>query len=136
MFEHFVEAQSETYHEALAELAAGWKRSHWMWFIFPQLAGLGRSPMAQKFALKDVTEAKAYLDHPLLGARLREAVATVLPHATHASAHDIFGSPDDLKFCSSLTLFAQAAPEETLFRAALEAFYGGVEDEATVRLIQ
>lgn len=132
MFEHFLEAQEPVFEAALAELAAGRKRSHWMWFVFPQIRGLGRSPMAERFAVRGRGEATDYLDHPVLGERLRSATQAVLRHRGK-TAHDIFGSPDDLKFRSSMTLFAHAAQEEALFRDALTAFYAGIEDAETVR---
>lgn len=132
MFEHFLEAQLHTYEQALAELRRGKKQTHWMWFIFPQIKGLGRSEMAQRFALPSTTAAAAYLGHPILGARLRETTRTVLLHSSKATAHDIFGSPDDLKFGSCMTLFAHAAPGDPLFAQALEAFYNGAEDPETL----
>ena len=116
--ERFVEAQAPVYPRALAELTAGRKQSHWMWFVFPQLSGLGRSPMAQHYAIHSLEEARSYLAHPLLGARLKECTSTVLG-VIGKSAHEIFDTPDDLKFHSSMTLFAHAAPDEPLFRAAL-----------------
>jgi uncharacterized protein (DUF1810 family) len=129
--ERFVEAQAGVYARALGELKAGKKQSHWMWFIFPQITGLGHSHMAQMYAIQDLVEAKAYLTHSLLGARLRECCRAVMA-VEDKSAHAIFGSPDDLKFCSSLTLFAQAAPEDALFRDLLGKYYGGTEDERTL----
>ena len=129
--ERFVTAQAPVYDEVLAELRAGRKRSHWMWFIFPQLAGLGHSAMAQHYALSGLDEARAYLDHPLLGARLLECSALALAAGQQASAHTIFGSPDDLKFRSSMTLFSLAAPGEPVFADCLQRFYGGQPDLAT-----
>ncbi len=129
--ERFVAAQEPVYARVAAELRAGRKRTHWMWFVFPQVAGLGFSAMAQRYAISSLAEARAYLAHPVLGPRLRACVALVLA-APERDAHAIFGTPDDLKFRSSLTLFAHAAPEERVFREALDAFYGGVEDAATV----
>ncbi|MCJ2014908.1 DUF1810 domain-containing protein [Methylobacterium sp. J-076] len=126
----FVAAQADTAAQALAELRAGRKRSHWMWFVFPQIAGLGSSPMAQRYAIASLDEARAYLAHPLLGPRLRDCTTAAL--AAPGSAHDVFGSPDDMKFRSSLTLFAEAAPDEPLFAKALERFYGGSKDPATL----
>jgi len=126
----FVEAQAPVHDRALAELKAGRKQSHWMWFVFPQIAGLGRSPMAQHYAIQNLAEARAFLAHPLLGARLRECTQAVLD-VEGKTAHEIFGSPDDLKFRSSMTLFAHAAPGEELFRAALEKYFDG-EDQLTV----
>ena len=127
----FVEAQRHIYPEVLAELSAGRKRSHWMWFIFPQIAGLGRSETAQFYALNDLDEAKAYLDHPVLGARLLECTRAMLDHKRR-TAHDILGTPDDLKFRSSMTLFMQASEKGSLFERALLQFYGGEPDQATL----
>jgi uncharacterized protein (DUF1810 family) len=130
--ERFVEAQAPVYGTALAELRAGRKRSHWMWFVFPQIEGLGRSPVSRRYALRSLEEARAYLGHPVLGPRLTECTEAVLSHAGARTAQGIFGSPDDLKFHSSMTLFHRAAPEEALFRQALEAFFAGEEDEETL----
>ena len=129
--QRFVDAQDGVYAGVRAELSAGRKRSHWMWFIFPQVAGLGFSAMAERYAISGLAEARAYLAHPLLGARLRECCALVLA-VQGASAHAIFGSPDDMKFRSSLTLFAQAAPDEPLFSDCLRHYYGGQPDQATL----
>ncbi|MGO4376778.1 DUF1810 domain-containing protein [Pseudoduganella sp. RAF53_2] len=129
--QRFVEAQQAAYGSVQSELAAGRKRGHWMWFIFPQIAGLGFSAMAERYAISGLAEARAYLAHPLLGARLRECCALVLA-VEGASAHTIFGSPDDMKFRSSLTLFAQAAPDEKLFTDCLDKYYGGQPDPATL----
>ena len=128
--QRFVDAQVAAYDAALAELRDGHKRTHWMWFIFPQIAGLGHSAMAQRYAISGLEEARAYLAHPLLGARLRECTEAVNTH-TDRSAHAIFGSPDDVKFRSSMTLFAAAAPQEPLFRKAIDHFYGS-DDPATL----
>jgi len=132
--ERFVRAQEGVYPRALAELKAGKKQSHWMWFIFPQVAGLGHSAMAQMYAIASLDEARAYLAHPVLGPRLRECCEAVLA-VEGKSAHDIFGSPDDLKFRSSLTLFAQAMPDEPLFQDLLMKFFGGKPDLATLELL-
>jgi uncharacterized protein (DUF1810 family) len=132
--QRFVEAQAPAYARALAELRAGDKRSHWMWFVFPQLAGLGSSPMAQRYAISGLEEAQAYLAHPVLGPRLRACVAAV-NGVEGKTAHQIFGSPDDLKFRSSLTLFAEAASDDAHFRQALDRYYGGQADPATLRLL-
>ncbi len=132
--ERFVTAQQDVYPQAVGELSAGRKRSHWMWFIFPQLAGLGSSAMAQRYAIGGLAEACAYLAHPLLGARLRECSALVLA-VQGATAHGIFGSPDNMKFHSSMTLFAQAAPGEAVFRDCLDKYFGGVPDQATLHLL-
>jgi uncharacterized protein (DUF1810 family) len=122
------------YATALAELRSGRKRTHWIWFVLPHLAGLGSSAMARRYAIADLSEAQSYLRHPLLGARLRTCVAAVLEHSDR-TAHEIFGSPDDLKFCSCLTLFELADPAEPLFRSALDTFYDGVRDAKTLRLL-
>jgi uncharacterized protein (DUF1810 family) len=127
----FVAAQEGVYGRALAELQAGAKRSHWMWFIFPQIAGLGASAMAQRYAIGSLAEARAYLAHPILGERLRACTAAVNAVAGR-SAHAIFGAPDDVKFRSSLTLFAAAAPDEPLFAEALARFFGGAPDPLTL----
>ncbi len=127
----FVAAQEGVYPRALAELQAGDKRSHWMWFVFPQIAGLGASPMAQRYAIGSLAEAEAYAAHPVLGARLRACTAAVNA-VTGRSAHAIFGSPDDLKFRSSMTLFARAVPGEPVFAEALARYFDGVPDPRTL----
>jgi uncharacterized protein (DUF1810 family) len=132
--ERFVQAQAPLYAQALAELRAGRKRSHWMWFVFPQIAGLGSSAMAQRYAIASLDEARAYLAHPILGARLRECAQAMLA-VTGASAHDILGSPDDLKFHSSMTLFHRAAPAEPVFGSCLRKYFAGEPDSQTVRLL-
>ena len=133
--ERFVTAQEGVYSRALAELKAGRKQSHWMWFIFPQIAGLGHSAMAQMYAIASLDEARDYLAHPLLAPRLRECCEAVQA-VDGRSAHAIFGSPDDLKFRSSLTLFAKAAPDEPLFRALLKKYYGGEADPLTLQKLR
>jgi uncharacterized protein (DUF1810 family) len=131
--ERFVEAQDGVYERVCEELRQGEKRSHWMWFIFPQIRGLGRSPMAERFAIGSLEEARAYLAHSVLGERLREC--TLLVNAVEGrAAIEIFGEPDDLKFCSSMTLFARAG-DGAVFREALEKYFGGNEDEGTVERI-
>jgi uncharacterized protein (DUF1810 family) len=134
MFEHFVAAQERVYAEVLAELRGGKKRGHWMWFIFPQLTALGRSETARRYGIADLAMAKAYLGHPVLGPRLTECSEAVLA-IRGKSAHGIFGSPDDMKLRSSMTLFARANDGAGPFRAVLEAYYGGVEDPLTVELL-
>ena len=129
--QRFVDAQAGVHETALAELKAGRKRTHWMWFVFPQVAGLGSSSMAHAYAVSGLEEARAYLAHPILGPRLLACTAAVNA-VTGRSAHDIFGSPDDLKFRSSMTLFARAAPDEPAFRKALAKYYGGREDPQTL----
>ncbi|WP_445678691.1 DUF1810 domain-containing protein [Radicibacter daui] len=127
----FIAAQAGTYETALREITAGRKTSHWIWFVFPQLCGLGRSTMAQHYGLASLEETRAYLDHPVLGARLRQCIETLI-RLEHLSAHDILGSPDDIKLRSSLTLFALAAPEEPLFDAALTKYFHGERDPITL----
>ena len=134
MFEHFVTAQNLVWPAVVAELSAGQKRTHWMWFVFPQLAALGRSERALRYGLAGLDAAAAYLQHPVLGARLREVTRLVLA-VEGRSAHETFGSPDDMKFRSSMTLFAHAAPGEALWREALARYFGGVEDGLTVGLL-
>jgi uncharacterized protein (DUF1810 family) len=130
----FVEAQAPVFGSALRELRDGRKRTHWMWFVFPQLRGLGRSAMADRYAIADLGEARAYLAHPLLGPRLAECTQAMLAHAgTRPGA--ILGSPDDLKFVSCMTLFDAAGGPKDLFERALQAFNGGVADPATLRLL-
>ena len=129
--ERFVKAQQGVYETALAELRAGRKRSHWMWFIFPQVAGLGQSEMARRYAIRSGDEAAAYLAHPVLGERLRACATAVLGHADQ-DIGDIFPHPDDLKFHSSMTLFADVAPHEAVFQACLDAFFDGAADPATL----
>ena len=132
--DRFVDAQVPVYDQALAELRAGQKQSHWMWFVFPQIASLGQSATSRAYAIQSLDEARAYLAHPVLGVRYRECCQAVM-NVRGKSAHDIFGSPDDLKFCSSLTLFAEAAPDEVLFYNLLEKYYDGDADEATLELL-
>jgi uncharacterized protein (DUF1810 family) len=132
--ERFVRAQEGVYPRALAELKAGKKQSHWMWFIFPQIAGLGHSAMAQMYAIQSLKEAHAYLAHPLLGPRLRECCQAVMA-VEGKSAHDIFGSPDDLKFRSSLTLFDLASPND-IFSAALDKYFSGDADPLTLQKLR
>jgi uncharacterized protein (DUF1810 family) len=132
--ERFVQAQAPVYREVLAELRAGRKRTHWMWFVFPQIAGLGHSAMARHYAIGSVEEARAYLAHPLLGARLRECSAAVLTSG-EPDAHRIFGAPDDLKFRSCMTLFQHVAPHEPVFAQCLERFFGGAPDAQTLAVL-
>jgi len=132
--ERFVRAQAPVIDAVRRELRSGRKTSHWMWFVFPQIAGLGRSAMAQRFAIASREEAIAYLAHPVLGARLVECTRLV-NEAEGRSAHAIFGSPDDLKFRSSMTLFAEIAEDPRLFREALVKYYDGERDGETLRLL-
>ena len=129
--ERFVDAQAPVYQRVVAELRQGRKASHWMWFIFPQIKGLGSSPMANKFAIASRAEAQAYLDHPVLGARLRECTRLVTA-VLDRSIEKILGYPDDLKFRSSMTLFAAVANDNKDFIDALDKFYGGKADPATL----
>ena len=130
----FVDAQAPVYAQVCAELAAGRKRSHWMWFIFPQIKGLGVSPTAQFYAVASRAEAEAYLAHPVLGPRLRECTQLVLDVAGR-SAHDVFGSPDDLKFRSCVTLFGDVAADNALFQAALRKYFNGEPDRRTIEIL-
>jgi uncharacterized protein (DUF1810 family) len=129
----FVDAQQSVYATALGEIKRGQKRSHWMWFIFPQIAGLGRSPTAQHFAIRSIEEARAYLAHPVLGARLRECVAA-LQDLPPTQAETVFGDIDAIKLRSSLTLFAEVSGER-MFSAAIERWFGS-PDEATLALLE
>jgi uncharacterized protein (DUF1810 family) len=129
----FVTAQDAVLDDVLAELRAGRKRSHWMWFVFPQLAALGFSPMARHYGLRSLAEARAYLAHPVLGERLRRCCGLLL-QLEGVSASEVFGHPDDLKLRSCLTLFQLAAPHEDVFRDCLARFYGGQPDASTVDL--
>lgn len=133
--ERFVRAQQTNFDTALNELGAGRKQSHWMWFIFPQMHGLGHSDTARFYAISGRGEAEAYLAHPLLGSRLKECTRAMLDHA-NLSARDILGSPDDLKFRSSMTLFSDIAGQNSLFQAALLQFYNGVHDQETLRRLE
>ncbi|RYU58426.1 DUF1810 domain-containing protein [Methylolobus aquaticus] len=133
--ERFVRAQEHDYSTALAELRAGLKRAHWIWFVLPQLRGLGQSHMAQVYGLANREEATAYARHPVLGPRLVECVNAILTHADR-SAVDILGDIDAIKFRSCLTLFIEVAPNEPCFRTALNVFYEGQPDTATLRLLE
>jgi len=130
----FVEAQDRIFDSVCNELALGEKTSHWMWFIFPQLQGLGRSPVARHYAIKSADEALAYWQHPVLGPRLVTCLKLVLAQP-NTMARDVFGTPDDLKFKSCLTLFDQVAPQEPVFKQALTRFFAGKPDEATLKLL-
>jgi uncharacterized protein (DUF1810 family) len=132
--ERFLTAQEGVYEQACAELRAGRKQSHWMWFIFPQLRGLGSSEMAERYAISSLEEAHAYLEHPVLGQRLRDSTAIVV-RLEGRTAEEIFGYPDYLKFHSSMTLFAQASTiseEDLIFSQALDKYFSGKEDAATI----
>lgn len=130
----FIEAQQASYRDALAELQAGRKTSHWSWYILPQVAGLGSSPMSVRYAIGSLAEAKAYLAHPILGARLRECVAAVNGHAD-LSAGQILGAIDAMKFRSCLTLFIEADPAEPVFHEALDKFFSGEPDANTLAIL-
>jgi uncharacterized protein (DUF1810 family) len=132
--ERFVEAQGPVYGSVLGELTAGKKVSHWMWFVFPQLKGLGRSSIAKHFGIEGREEAAAYWRHPVLGPRLRECSELVLA-VQGKDAHEIFGSPDDMKLKSCMTLFEAVARDEPVFGQVLEKYFGGRRDEVTVRLL-
>ena len=132
--DRFMGAQAPDYARALSELRAGKKRSHWMWYVFPQIEGLGSSEMSRRYCIKSAAEATAYLDHPVLGARLRECFATVLK-IDGRSALEIFGSPDDLKLRSSATLFATISGED-VFEDVLQKYFEGEQDEQTVRRLR
>ncbi len=132
--ERFVEAQDRVYDSVCDELALGEKATHWMWFIFPQLKSLGRSAMAKHFGIESLEEATAYWQHPILGNRLRECTQLLLTQP-NADAFEVFGSPDDMKLRSCLTLFSKVAPDEFVFQHALERFFHGKPDEATLDLL-
>jgi uncharacterized protein (DUF1810 family) len=132
--DRFLEAQTPVIEQALIELRAGQKQSHWMWYVFPQIASLGQSATSRAFAIQSLDEARAYLAHPVLGQRLRECCQAVM-NVRGRSAHEIFGSPDDQKFQSCLTLFAEADPDDVLFYNLLEKYFDGDADEATLELL-
>jgi uncharacterized protein (DUF1810 family) len=132
--DRFVEAQAGVHGEALDEIRRGRKTSHWIWFVFPQLAGLGRSETSRYYAIADLGEARAYLAHPVLGPRLREAARAALEAPAGLSARQIFGEIDAVKLRSSMTLFSQAAPDDPLFDDVLERYFGGEPDQRTIQL--
>lgn len=132
--DRFLEAQAADYDTALAEIRSGRKRSHWMWYVFPQIAGLGVSETSQYFAIRNLAEAKAYLAHPILGPRLIECADALLA-LEGRTAREIFGSPDDLKLRSSATLFAHVSPARSAFQRVLEKYFDGASDERTLRLL-
>lgn len=131
----FLSAQDDVYDRVLAELKSGEKRSHWMWFIFPQIEGLGHSPTSVYYAIKSPEEARAYLAHPVLGSRLRECTEAVLAVKGH-SASDIFGYPDNLKLNSSMTLFAHIAGPGSPFARVLDRYFRGEQDARTLQLLE
>jgi uncharacterized protein (DUF1810 family) len=130
----FVEAQRDVYARALAEIRSGRKRSHWMWFVFPQIAGLGVSATARRYAIRDLAEAQAYLDHPILGKRLAECAEAALG-VEERSAFEVFGSPDDMKLRSCATLFARVSPPGSVFHRLLGRYFGGEPDDKTNSLL-
>jgi len=133
--DRFLKAQGDTYDTALDELKAGRKRCHWIWFIFPQIVGLGQSPTSQFYGVKSLDEAAAYLRHPILGGRLHESLKT-LQMLEETSADRIFGDLDAMKFRSSLTLFAEADPADPIIEAALDRWFDGQKDEKTLQLLR
>jgi uncharacterized protein (DUF1810 family) len=132
--QRFLIAQAPTYHTVLAELRTGRKSTHWIWFIFPQIAGLGHSAMAQQFAITSLDEAKAYLQHPVLGQRLRECTQLIL-NVEGRSAEEIFSYPDNLKFRSCMTLFLTASTDNALFKDALLKYFDGKPDQLTMNVL-
>ena len=132
--DRFVSAQEDVYDSALAEIRAGRKRTHWMWFVFPQLRGLGSSPIARQFAIRSAAEARAYLVHPILGPRLLECCEALL-ELSSTSATDIFGSPDDMKLRSCVTLFASVSEPGSVFQRVLSRFFGGAPDQRSEALL-
>jgi len=132
--ERFVQAQAHDFEIALAEITSGRKRSHWMWYIFPQFAGLGFSAMSQRYAIRSVAEAQAYLNHPMLGPRLMQCCEALLA-VTGRSAHEIFDSPDDMKLQSCATLFASVTPADSVFAHVLARYFSGQRDQKTLDLL-
>ena len=133
--DRFVRAQEADYERACAEITAGRKRSHWMWYVFPQFAGLGSSPTSQHYAIRSLDEARAYLAHPILGPRLVECASAALS-VNGRSAHEIFGSPDDMKLRSSATLFALVSADDSVFHRILARFFDGKSDDMTLQLVR
>ena len=133
--QRFIDAQESDYPSALKEITAGRKRSHWMWYVFPQYDGLGFSSTSRHYAIRSLEEARAYLNHPILGPGLRECVGALLA-VTDRTAHEIFGSPDDMKLKSSMTLFAHVSPEESTFEQVLDRYFGGRRDGKTLELVR
>jgi uncharacterized protein (DUF1810 family) len=127
----FVQAQSPVFEQVLAELRSGRKTSHWMWFIFPQIRGLGRSPIAVEYSISSGAEAQAYLQHPILGSRLQQCTELALG-IEGRTANEVFGSPDDLKFRSSMTLFARVSSDDDIFQRALQKYFNGTPDRLTL----
>ena len=136
VLDRFLQAQEPVWPRVLAELRAGKKRTHWMWFVFPQIKGLGHSDMAQRYAVQSLAEARAYLAHPVLAARLRECCQILLALESPSSALEVFGTPDDLKLRSCMTLFAKASAPGSVFDAVLQKYFGGQKDERTLELLK
>ena len=132
--QRFIKEQQRDYTTAYVEVSQGKKRSHWMWYIFPQIVGLGMTATSQMYAIKSLEEAKAYIAHPYLGKNLIN-ISKVLLSLDENDPYKIFGSPDYLKLCSSMTLFAEAAPEEEVFQKVIEKYYGGRKDERTLAIL-
>jgi len=130
----FVEAQRDVYARAIDEIRGGRKRSHWMWFVFPQIAGLGVSATARRYAIQNLAEAQAYLDHPILGKRLLECAEAAVG-VEERSAFEVFGSPDDMKLRSCATLFARVSPPGSVFHRLLDRYFGGEPDDKTISLL-
>lgn len=133
--QRFLDAQADTYQQALSEIRSGRKSSHWMWFVFPQVQGLGASTISRRFGISGLGEARAYLSHPTLGPRLVEIAEAVLDVGA-TSAHDIFGSPDDMKLKSCATLFATISPPGSVFERVLSQYFDGERDQRTLQLLQ
>jgi uncharacterized protein (DUF1810 family) len=133
--QRFIKEQQRDYTTAYVEVSQGKKRSHWMWYIFPQIVGLGMTATSHKYSIKSIDEAKAYLAHPYLGKNLIN-ISKVLLSLDENDPYKIFGSPDYLKLCSSMTLFAEAAPEEEVFQKVIEKYYGGKKDERTLAILE
>jgi uncharacterized protein (DUF1810 family) len=137
VLDRFLQAQEPVWPRVIAELRAGKKRTHWMWFVFPQIKGLGHSDMAQRYAIQSLAEAQAHLAHPVLAVRLRECCQILLELQTPASALEVFGTPDDLKLRSCMTLFAEASSAPgSVFDAVLQKYFGGQKDERTLELLK
>lgn len=133
--QRFIKEQQRDYTTAYVEVSQGKKRSHWMWYIFPQIVGLGMTATSHKYSIKSIDEAKAYIAHPYLGKNLIN-ISKVLLSLDENDPYKIFGSPDYLKLCSSMTLFAEAAPEEEVFQKVIEKYYGGRKDERTLAILE
>lgn len=132
--QRFIDAQEQDYADALAEIKKGRKRTHWMWYIFPQIQGLGFSEMSKRYAIEDLDEAEAYINHPVLGQRLIEICSELLKLQSN-DAHEIFGSPDDMKLRSSMTLFASLPDAYPVFKSVIDKFFNGEMDNATLQLL-